>query len=127
MRRGLLGLAVASAALLLAGCGATGRVDPSAANADAGKKLFQQKCASCHVLAEANAAGTIGPNLDNAFACAKQQGFEASTIRDVIRGQIAYAEPPMPADLVTGQDADDVAAYVTQASGAKVDCGAKGG
>jgi mono/diheme cytochrome c family protein len=34
------------------------------------------------------------------------------TIQQVVRDQIELAEPPMPANLVTGRDADDVAAYV---------------
>ena len=31
--------------------------------------------------------------------------------------QIRIAEPPMPANLVTGQDAEDVAAYVAAVAG----------
>lgn len=34
-----------------------------------------------------------------------------------MRGQIAYPEPPMPANLVNGQDANDVATYVAKCSG----------
>ncbi len=33
---------------------------------------------------------------------------------DVVRGQIAYPEAPMPANLVEGSDADDVAVYVAK-------------
>ena len=32
-----------------------------------GQKLFQSKCAGCHVLAAAGSQGTAGPNLDDAF------------------------------------------------------------
>ena len=46
-----------------------------------------------------------------------------STIRDVVRGQIAYPEtenaegqPTMPANLVTGQDAKDVSNFVAECS-----------
>ncbi len=87
-----------------------------------GKALFQAKCASCHTLADAHATGTIGPNLDDAFASDKEQGFSLQTIADVVRGQIAYPEPPMPANLVTGSDADDVAVYVAKCS-ANPTCG----
>jgi mono/diheme cytochrome c family protein len=126
LRRGLLALGVASAALLTAGCGAVGHKEFSASDAGGGKKLFQAKCASCHVLADADAKGTVGPNLDDAFGCAKEQGFKDSTIRDVIRGQIDYASPPMPRKLVTGADADTVADYVTSVAGTGVDCNGKG-
>jgi mono/diheme cytochrome c family protein len=126
LRRGALVIAAASAALLLAGCGAVGHKDFSASGGSGGKTLFQQKCASCHILADADAEGTVGPNLDDAFGCAKQQGFASSTIRDVIRGQIDYASPPMPRKLVTGHDADAVSDYITQVAGTSVECNGKG-
>jgi mono/diheme cytochrome c family protein len=84
-----------------------------------GKKLFADKCASCHTLADAKAQGTIGPNLDDAFSSDKQQGFSEQTMADVVRGQIAYADPegPMKPNLVTGSDADSVALYVAKCAG----------
>ena len=36
---------------------------------------------------------------------------------DVVRGQIAYPEEPMPANLVDGQDADAVAIYIARCAG----------
>jgi cytochrome c2 len=112
-------------ALLVSGCGTVG---PAPANADqtAGKKLFingangKQSCGSCHVLADAGTLGKVGPNLDYAFAGSRAQGFKEATIRDVVRDQIAYASPPMPQDLVTGENADDVAAYVASVAGLPV-------
>jgi cytochrome c6 len=101
--------------LSAAGCGAVGRVtsgDPSA-----GKALFTQDCGSCHTLADAKTTGTIGPDLDDAFSSDKQQGFSVQTMKDVVRGQIAYPEQPMPAHIVEGAQADDVATYVAQCSG----------
>jgi hypothetical protein len=68
--------------------------------------------------------GTIGPNLDDVFGIVRKQGFDESTIRDVVRGQIAYPEtetasggPGMPAEIVTGQQAEDVADFVAQCAG----------
>lgn len=99
--------------MLASGCGAVGRVkngDPSH-----GKQLFASAgCGGCHVLADAGTTGTTGPNLDDAFGPDKQQGFTLQSIEDLIRGQIAYPEKPMPANLVKGQDANDVATYVGQ-------------
>lgn len=81
--------------------------------------LFTKSCGSCHVLADAGTKGTIGPNLDDAFRQSRADGLGVHTIESVVRGQIAYpVEDPttglqgMPADLVTGQDADSVALYV---------------
>jgi mono/diheme cytochrome c family protein len=105
-------------AFLAAGCGAVGRV--TAGDPSHGKELFlspKSQCASCHTLADAKSQGTIGPNLDDAFASDKQQGFSEQTIRDVVRGQIAYPEEPMPPNLLRGQDARDVAIYIAKCSG----------
>jgi mono/diheme cytochrome c family protein len=84
-----------------------------------GKQLFNEKCASCHTLADAKAQGTIGPNLDDAFSSDKQQGFSEQTMADVVRGQIAYADPlgPMKPNLVTGADAASVSLYIARCSG----------
>jgi mono/diheme cytochrome c family protein len=106
-------------ALFAAGCGAVDRVTQG--DASHGKQLFLQaakpsepSCASCHTLADAKSTGTLGPNLDDAFASDKQQQFSEQTIKDVIRGQIAYPEEPMPPNLYQGQDADDVATYIAK-------------
>jgi cbb3-type cytochrome c oxidase subunit III len=99
------------AALALAGCGTGGLGSENADVAD-GKLLFKKDCGSCHTLKEAATAGTIGPNLDDAFAADREEGFDESTIREVVRHQIDYAAPPMPRELVKGEDADAVAAYV---------------
>src|SRR5215208_6161425 len=115
-RAALAALAVATAAFV-SGCGAVDHMSASEGDPSNGKTLFSQKCASCHVLADANAKGTIGPSLDAAFASVRLQKFDESTIRDVVRGQIAYPEEPMPAELVVGDDADDVAAYVGKCGG----------
>jgi len=108
-------LAAGSAAVLaLAGCTA----NESSGDADlvAGKKLFVQRCGSCHVLGRAETKGTTGPNLDNAFANPVHEGFGESAIRGMVREQIALARrgSAMPADLVRGDEARDVAAYVAQ-------------
>jgi mono/diheme cytochrome c family protein len=108
-------------ALFAAGCGTGGIVksgDPSKGGA-----LFvkgangKPSCASCHTLKAAGAKGVIGPNLDDAFAYDRQQGYKESTITQVVRDQILIAGGRMPANLVTGTDADDVAAYVAACAG----------
>jgi mono/diheme cytochrome c family protein len=122
-------LSFAAAALLVTACGSVGRVTEG--EISRGKELFSENCGSCHVLEDAGTQGRIGPNLDEAFANLRSdkpgQGFKESTIRDVVRGQIAYPveepvteAPGMPADLVTGDDADAVAAYVASVAGLPV-------
>ena len=135
MRRRLSSALVASAALLtVGGCGSEAHVE-EASNATKGKELFVQECGGCHTLADAGTRGVIGPNLDDAFHSVRvKQGFEESTIRDVVRGQIAYptVDPPaggegMPANLVTGADADAVASYVAAVAGLPVKAQPGGG
>jgi plastocyanin len=83
-----------------------------------GKQLFAQRCGSCHTLARAGTRGTVGPNLDAAFAQSLEEGFERSAVRGVVNEQILYprVSSQMPAKLVTGQRAVDVAAYVAHAA-----------
>ena len=102
--------------LLLAGCGTGGKASGTGDQQN-GQKLFQAKCAGCHVLSAAGSSGTVGPNLDDAFRADKQQGFKESTIRDVVLVQIRQPSAPMPANLVKGQDAQDVAAFVASVAG----------
>jgi mono/diheme cytochrome c family protein len=106
--------------LAASGCGAVGRV--TSGDASHGKQLFNEKCASCHTLADAKSTGAIGPNLDDAFSSDKQQGFAEQDIADIVRGQIAYPEEPMPANLYRGEDADDVSVYIAKCAG-NADCG----
>jgi uncharacterized cupredoxin-like copper-binding protein len=96
-----------------------------------GKTLFVQKCAACHTLARAEAKGVVGPNLDEAWQQANKDGFGRSTYKGLVHRQILQPnrkpqiDPDtlkrmqlMPADLVTGEDAQDVAAYVASAAAA---------
>jgi cbb3-type cytochrome c oxidase subunit III len=122
VRRGSALLALATA-LLAAGCG-TGGISKSG-DTDNGKDLFLAKCSGCHTLAAAGSHGNQGPNLDDAFAQSRRQGFKQVTIEQVVRDQIELAEPPMPANLVTGADADDVAAYVALVAGKPVTGGSQ--
>ncbi|MDP2712820.1 MAG: cupredoxin domain-containing protein [Solirubrobacteraceae bacterium] len=101
----------------MSACGA----DDVGSNADliAGKQAFVEKCGSCHVLARADTKGIAGPDLDEAFRQSINDGLGRGTIHGVVREQILYPAilPPdhpgyMPADLVTGKLASDVAAYV---------------
>ena len=91
------------------------------ANTGNGKELFVQNCASCHTLADAGTMANVGPNLDTALGWSCKQGFAEDTLYSVVLGQIDLAAPPMPADIVTGQDAVDVAAYVASVAGKDIE------
>jgi cbb3-type cytochrome c oxidase subunit III len=122
--RGLAGAGAAPIAALITalaatGCGTTGLSEAGSGDTTRGKELFKAKCGQCHTLADAGTKGVIGPNLDDAFRQSRADGLGVGTIRSVVRGQISYAveepttgSPGMPADIVTGDDAESVAAYV---------------
>jgi plastocyanin len=103
-------------AVVAAGCGHTSQPDLVK-----GKTLFIGKgtCGSCHTLARAGTKGIQGPDLDDAFAAARASGMTANTIKGVVRDQISHARRGslMPRNLVKGQDALDVAAYVAAVAG----------
>ncbi len=110
-------MAAASAALLaVSGCGAS--EEPDLVN---GKELFVGKgtCGSCHTLARAGTKGNRGPSLDESFGPALDDGLGKSTVAGVVEQQISEVRrnSTMPEDLVTGQDARDVAAYVAAVAG----------
>jgi mono/diheme cytochrome c family protein len=120
--RSIIPLLALSALLALlvsvSGCGTTD-ADP-----ERGRTLFIQKCGTCHVMAEAGTAGQTGPNLDHAFAAARAVGNDRDTIEGIVKAQVEYPRPStgnpavsMPADIVTGQDLEDVAAYVGEWAG----------
>jgi mono/diheme cytochrome c family protein len=113
-KRTLAALCAGAVVAAAAGCSP----EDEDANLNNGKALFVQKCASCHNLARANSEGkTVGPDLDSAFAAARRDGEGESTIEGIVAEQIENPiGPQMPADLVTGDDRSDVAAYVGYAA-----------
>ena len=111
-RNTVLALGALAIALVLGACG---RNDP---NLETGKAKFVEKCGSCHTLARAGTAGTTGPDLDTAFQAALRDGIDRDTIEGIVHKQILHPriDSQMPAGLVKGEDASDVAAYVGYAA-----------
>jgi mono/diheme cytochrome c family protein len=111
-------VAIAST-FVLAGCGVSTKGD-----FDRGKQLFTAKCSRCHTLRDAASISPIGPDLDAAFAQARAQGMDPETISGVVKNQVENPRPStenpavsMPADLVSGKNLDDVAAYLGTVAG----------
>ena len=77
-----------------------------------------QNCGSCHQLGRAGTQGQTGPSLDASFKAALDDGFNRATVEGIVKDQIANVRKnsAMPANLVTGSDATDVAAYVAYAT-----------
>jgi mono/diheme cytochrome c family protein len=122
-RSKLLGVPIAAAATaaiaVLPGCDLQETADP-----ENGRTLFVEKCGTCHAFKEAGTQAEVGPDLDAAFAAPRKAGMDSDTIEGVVESQIdnPRVEDPdspayMPADLVEGEDAANVAAYVAEYAG----------
>jgi mono/diheme cytochrome c family protein len=111
-------VALAAVVVAASGCGTT------TADAERGRVLFKEKCGTCHRMAQAGTAGTQGPDLDAAFAAARESGQPNATVEAVVKPQIENPRPindnaavSMPANIVEGQDLEDVVAYVGMYAG----------
>jgi mono/diheme cytochrome c family protein len=90
--------------------------------AEHGRVVFAERCATCHTLKGANAVGKVGPNLDqlvgpldpNGVGGTKQQ---QAFVLGAIRQGRANGRGQMPANLVDGEDAQDVAKFVAVVAG----------
>jgi mono/diheme cytochrome c family protein len=86
-----------------------------------GRELFGEHCGVCHTLAAANAVGKVGPNLD---VLKPAQSVVLNTINNGClpnppkgsnAGCLGYGV--MPAAVVQGQDAQNVASFVAKVAG----------
>ena len=80
------------------------------ADQTAGRTVFAKNCATCHTLRGAGASGKVGPNLD------ELRPPKGLVLNAVEQGR-ARGQGQMPAQLVTGKDAQDVAAFVAAVAG----------
>lgn len=116
MERALARLALLAAgalsALALGGC----TLKHPVVNLVHGKVLFVAHCAVCHTLNHAGSTGTVGPNLDDAFRQDRIDGEKSAAIQGLVAYWIQYpnSQGAMPAKLITGQNAQDVAAYIAK-------------
>jgi mono/diheme cytochrome c family protein len=87
-----------------------------------GRELFGEHCAVCHTLSADNAVGKTGPNLD------MLKPPESLVLHTIYNGclqavigkdynQICLGYGTMPADIVEGRQAQDVAAFVAKVAG----------
>lgn len=122
--RTLFAALLIAAATVFAGCGSQGvEVSSGDKSAERGAQLFAERCGGCHTFSAAGAQGskptrevnskdrTNGPNFDqrhvayeDALTAIRQGGFSGAV---------------MPGNIVTGQDAKDVAKFVGDYSGKK--------
>ncbi len=113
--------ACAIAAALLAGCGGEISVPEDQQTARRGAELFNERCSGCHSLDSANAYGSKPPGDLQGGERTNGPNFNQ---REESRDDVLYAirnggfsGAVMPANIVTGQDAQDVADFLSEYSG----------
>jgi mono/diheme cytochrome c family protein len=87
-----------------------------------GRQLFGAHCGVCHTLAGANAVGKVGPNLDTIKPAESLvlHTIENGCLQSPPPGDAAQSclgEGNMPANIIQGQQATDVAKFVAQVAG----------
>jgi len=88
------------------------------ADLEEGKQLFVTNCGSCHTLYKAGTDGVVGPNLDELLAPPGPTPPDASTITPrVLSAMENGIAGRMPAGILTGPQAEEVADFVSQVAG----------
>jgi mono/diheme cytochrome c family protein len=75
-----------------------------------GRHLFAKNCGMCHTLNAAQSSGRVGPNLD-------QLRPPEKLVLDAIDKGRARGQGQMPAELLVGKEAEDVASFVAAVAG----------
>ncbi|HLH64880.1 MAG TPA: hypothetical protein VKV27_04215 [Solirubrobacteraceae bacterium] len=86
-----------------------------------GRELFGEHCGVCHTLSEANAVGKVGPDLDILHPAESLvlHTIENGCLPNAPSGsaQSCLGQGVMPAGIVAGHQAQDVAAFVAAVAG----------
>ena len=77
-----------------------------------GKDLFANNCGPCHTLAAAGSDGVVGPNLDQLLAPGGTANYEGSYGRALSAITCGFGNGRMPAGIIQGENAKEVAAFV---------------
>jgi mono/diheme cytochrome c family protein len=116
-----IAIACALAAAVGAGCGGDIEVPESDQTAHRGAELFYERCSGCHTFEAANSYGskaagqlqggerTNGPNFD------ERKESRADVLFAIRNG--GFSGAIMPANIVTGDEAEAVADFVSKYSG----------
>ncbi len=84
-----------------------------------GKELFDNNCGYCHTLAAAGTDGVVGPNLDDLLIVTgtnTAEQYEGSYSR-VLRAVNCGLGGRMPREILIGEEAESVAAFVAAYAG----------
>jgi mono/diheme cytochrome c family protein len=83
-----------------------------------GKQLFVTNCGACHTLYKAGTDGVVGPDLDELLAPPSPTPPDPATIKPRVLSAVEQGiAGRMPAGILTGPQAEEVAEFVSQVAG----------
>jgi cytochrome c551/cytochrome c550 len=84
-----------------------------AASDESARALFATNCGSCHTLDRAGTDGVVGPNLDELLGAGTPEANEPRVMNAIDNG----VEGRMPAGILQGEQAEEVANFVARVAG----------
>jgi mono/diheme cytochrome c family protein len=129
--RPFLACSLAALAAAAAGCGGGTDLEPPEDQADVhrGAELFHERCGGCHTM---KAADTRGSKPAGSVAAGERTNGPNFDVRKESREDVlfairngGYSGAIMPANIVTGKDAQDVALFLERYAGSE--SGSEGG
>jgi mono/diheme cytochrome c family protein len=118
-RRLTVAAATAGAGVLLVACGSEGvQLSPGNSNYR-GAEIFATDCAGCHTLNVAGTQGSASNVRTREYKDGPNFNQRKETVNDVLYAirNGGFSSGPMPQDIVTGRQADQVARFVAKYSG----------
>jgi mono/diheme cytochrome c family protein len=82
-----------------------------------GKELFQHSCGTCHTLTKGGSFGIVAPDLDERLGDQPPEALKDRVVTAIERG--GTGQGAMPAGIVAGRDAERIAEFVAEVSGAR--------
>jgi len=118
-RRLVLLAALAAFPVALSACGETVDVPGASAGTQKGAQLFAARCAGCHTFDSAGAQGSATKVSDRERVDGPNFNVRKSCYEDALYAiqNGGYSGAIMPANIVVGQDAKDVARFIAEYSG----------
>ena len=121
---------LAGVAALAAGCGEEIQVPENQTAMREGAELFRERCSGCHTL---DAAGSRGSKPEGQVSGGERTNGPNFNVRKVRREDVLFAirnggfsGAIMPANIVVGEEAEKVAAFLYRYSGQKSQAAANG-
>jgi mono/diheme cytochrome c family protein len=118
-RSRLLALAIAATALGAGGCGEQGIQVAKSDQSYQGAKTFQQRCSGCHTLDAAGTQGSAFDANDREYVDGPNFDTRVEKLDDVLYAirNGGFSSGPMPQDIVVGEQAQQVAEFVSKYAG----------